>query len=267
MRQRVIGFLADLHTGSPYAPWPENFVIEPGFTIEPSDGQRTLNGYIKRAAEIFDKEKVDTVFLLGDMNDGGNRKEFARDRMTADLNQQVRASIMMLSPLCEGRKVYGVHGTGYHDSLDMKSEKYLIEELAKIGAGGRYWGPFKNAKVNGSVVNVSHGEGGALIYRATKSDRELLHALAGEAAGKIKDHVDLFARAHLHFYGYLDNGVNRYLAVPCFTDWIPYKFSLKLYGRQPDIGFVIAIFDGPGEITIKRYLFELPGIAQIAEEV
>jgi len=265
--RRAFLFVADTHVGSPYGPWPEDFQIEPGFFVQPSEGQLSINGYLSTMARKAENEQVDTVIFVGDLIDGGNRKEYARDRMSADLDNQVKAAIKLFLPVCLGKQVFGVHGTGYHDSLDMKAEKYIIEELAKKGGGGKYWGPFRNFRVNGHVVNVSHGQGGALIYRATKSDRELLHALAGEAAGKIKDHIDLFIRAHLHFYGYLDNGCNRYLACPCFTDWIPYKYSLKLYGRQPDMGFVIVIFEEDGEITVKRTLFDLPGIAQVPEDL
>ena len=99
LKRRVFALIADTHVGSPYGPWPEDFQIEPGFYIQPSDGQTVINNYlIKDALSIFDREQVDTVIFVGDLNDGGNRKEYARDRMTADLNYQSLAAIKLLTP-------------------------------------------------------------------------------------------------------------------------------------------------------------------------
>lgn len=263
---RSVAWIADTHLGNPYAPWPKEQEIAPGFTIDCGEPQETLGRYRDECIEKMKDYDVDTVIFVGDLIDGNNRKEFGRDRITTDIDIQAEAALKWLMPFCEGRRVFGISGTGYHDSVDSRKEHGIIENLG-TNKGDGYWGPYKNVRMNGSVISVSHGQGGALIYRATKSDRELLHALAGEASGKIPCHIDLFVRAHLHFFGYLDNGPNAYLAVPCFCDWIPYKFSLMLYGRQPDIGMVITVIDKDGAILPKKILFPLPGVAQRPAEI
>jgi hypothetical protein len=194
------------------------------------------------------------------MIDGNNRKEYGTDRLTTDLNLQIAAAKMLLTPLCEGRNVYGVHGTPYHDSLDMKADKLLIEQL-----GGTYWGALKNAKIGGTnlIFNLCHGVKGGTIYRSTKMDRELLFVLAAEAAQKIDFHIDLFIRGHFHFYGEVAQEANRFLQVPCWCDWIPYPPSLSLYGRmQPDIGGAIILIHEDDTITVVPKTYPLPGIAQ-----
>jgi hypothetical protein len=256
---RSIAFVSDLHVGSPYGLWPNEFVCPTGHIIKASRGQLKILEYWNDFLIQCKRYKVDTIVSLGDVVDGTNRKEYGRDRMVTDLNLQILAARQLLEPVTKGRKFFGVSGTGYHDSLDFRAEESLIKDL-----DGTYWGLLRNIKLKGTkvVLNVSHGRGGGTLYRSTKGDKELLFILAAEAAKKIDFHVDCFVRGHLHFYGYIDQAVNSYLACPGWTDWIPYPPSLGLIGKQPDIGFVIMLINNKNEISIKRKLFPLPNIAQ-----
>lgn len=263
--RRSILCLGDTHFGSPYAIWPESFQVpDTDYAIVASPGQCQILEYWEDMQRHADMYGVDTVVLTGDLIDGNNRKAYGRERMTADLDIQSMVGVSMLAPVCKGRKVVGVRGTDYHSSREVNAERYIIDAL-----GGVYGGRLRNYKLTGTpvTVNVSHGEGGSLIYRATKADRELLFLLAAEAAKKINFHVDLMIRGHLHYFGYLDQGINRYLSVPCWCDWIPYRPALRLYGRQPDIGWVILLVTEDGDIMVRRKLYPLPNTAQKEHDV
>lgn len=258
--KRSIGFVADMHIGSPWGMWPEGFTTEQGNVINPSPGQRTINGYFEEFCHECDHYEVDTIISMAEIIDGTNYFEQGASRLTADKDIQAEAAKLVLKPLVKEREFYGFLGSPYHDSKNGKIEKHVIEceEL-----GGKCLGVLANTKLRDTnrILNLAHGVGGSLIYRATKSDRELLFVLAAEAAKKIDFHVDLFVRAHLHFFGFLDQGINSYLQLPGWSDWIPYKFSLTVYGRQPDIGWVILLVDTDDNFHIIKKLYPLPQIS------
>jgi len=258
--RRSIAFLADLHIGSPFAPWPEGFKTQTGFKIVPSAGQQQLNEYFKDFLKACNKYKVDTVISLSEIIDGGNRKEYGQRLVTADLGLQVDAAVAFLRPLVKNREFFGVTGSMYHNSLDMDAEAEIIKQL-----GGTFLGRLRNLQLKecgGFTINVAHGEGGNYIYKGTKEDRELLWAKVLEGNNVLDFHIDLFARGHLHYYGYMERKNQAYIACPCWTDWIPYRPSLMLYGRQPDIGWVILQVARDGDFRLRKKLYQPPNIVQ-----
>ena len=265
MNKRVIAFITDLHVGSPYGLWPDDFVVPT--TQQPikcSPGQLELWEHWEDFKKKCDDYNVDTVISLGDLIDGNNPREYGRDRTTSDINMQIMGAKQIIEPIKKNRDFFGVKGTDYHSGSIVDAEQELIAQL-----NGVYWGRLKNIKLRNTNVhfNISHGEGGAFIYRATKADRELLFMKVAEAERKINFHIDLFVRGHLHYFGYLKMNTNAYLACPAWVDWIPYRPALGLYGRQVDIGGVIVIINDDDKITPIEFLYPLPNMAQNPMEV
>lgn len=256
--KRVVAFIADLHFGSPYAMWPEGFETDTGHPIPPGKGQILINQYFEDFKEKCNEFGVDTVISMAELIDGNNRKEYGRDRMTAEIDIQTQAAKQHLESFLEGRDFYGVSGSPYHNSLDTDAERMVVESL-----GGTFWGPIKNIKLKKTNIhcNICHGKGGNYIYRGTLSDKQLMFVKLAEAEKKINFHIDLFVRGHLHFYHYLDSNTNAYLNCPCATDWIPYPPALGLYGRQIDLGWVVVMFS-EDKIFPHKFLYPLPNIAQ-----
>lgn len=254
---RSVAFVSDLHVACPYSPWPDKFTCPTGHVVLPGPGQRTLNGYWKDFTKACNEYSVDTVVSLDELIDGNNRKEYGADRMVVDLNLQIEAAEKVLYPVVKGRKFFAVSGSPYHDSLDTKSSKAIVEHF-----GGQFLGMLANLSFNGVIVNVAHGVGGGLTYSSTKGDKEILWVESSKAKGRLPN-IQLMVRGHLHHFKYVESSDMAYLFLPGWTDWIPYKPSLGLYGRQPDIGWVIMLITDKGEIRFVKKIYPPPNIAQM----
>lgn len=250
---RRIVCIGDTHVGSECALWPDGFRTQAGNILSMNKVQVELWGAWLRFCNEEKVKTADTVFLLGDLCQGNNRKQWGAGTLTSDLSTQARAAVQLLKPLCEGKKVYGVIGSGYHDSLDVHLDALVIHEL-----GGTCVGELANLKFKelDHVINIAHGVGGGAIYTGTSADKEAIMADLGAARGKIPK-LSLIIRGHLHHYWYHEDHSIRFLQLPCWQAWYPFKALLKNYGkRQPDIGGVVVEIGD--DITVHRYLYPTP---------
>jgi hypothetical protein len=182
--------------------------------------------------------------------------------LTADLSEQIEACVELLGPLCGERKVVAVSGTKYHQSLDVKLHKVIAEKL-----GGECLGLLGNVKLKGTNITARllHGDSAASIYRSTVMDRELLFQRAAEALKKAPK-VDITIAGHWHWYAYLELADKRWLQVPGWITWFPWKGTS--YARmQPDIGGVVILIDENDRIEVRPILFPAVHIADKLEKV
>jgi len=253
--KRVLAFFGDLHVGSAYGLFPPQWEISAGNTIQQNTGQAKIWEFWLKALQTCKEWGVDTVLLLGDLIQGIHRKGFGAGNVLVEIDQQKDCCTSVLEPLCEGRKVYGVSGTEYHDAKELRADKDIIESLE-----GTYCGYIINGEIEGTnrMFNLAHGSSQAMIYRETVAAREVLFFREAEALGKL-DHYDLIARGHNHIYRHLDLPKCHYVLNPCWQAIRPDPYTLKNYAKMlPDIGFVIVAIDKGDRQHVIHWLMPEP---------
>jgi len=240
---RKIALLSDLHVGSRYAVFPDTYVgkddVRLGRSI--SDGQLQLLEYFEDFKTRCDRENVDTVFLVGDIMHGRNYADQNRDLVTPDLDEQVEAAYELLEDLCVDRRVGVWSGTKYHEALDTRIHSKLCDMLKSVASESRFFDKVANLRIvpTDHIANIHHGYSTAYIYKATQLEREARAILEASAMCKVP-RIDIVIRGHWHSYLYVQVYGIHLIQLPCFCTFIPYKGSLRLYGKfQPDLGGVI----------------------------
>jgi len=260
--KRILGFLSDTHVGGQVALFPKNFKTKGGVKITMNKGQEQLYKYWKDACKQF--KDCDTFFLLGDLIEGLNKREYGHGLILSDLNEQVNACIQLLKPMVGDKKTLIYTGSGYHGSSDFKCDQNIAEALPNA----EFCGAMENRKLKGCnfKINLAHGEGGASLYRATKMDKEALFFKVAESCNKLEA-PNLVVRGHLHFYTYLENEQMSYLQLPCWKAFEISKIYLKNIGRlQPDIGGCKVYVFEDNSMMIKPCLYPTPHITDAYSE-
>jgi len=254
--KRVIALLSDVHIGSRYAVFPDNYITEDGDKLSNARnaGQLKLLKCWKDFSTICDKFKVDSIFLVGDITAGMNPKELGMYMMTTDLDEQVDASVLLLKPLCENRKVGVWSGTTYHESLatNVKIHKRMAELL-----DGRYMGNLSNVRLTPSrkIANITHKSTGAVIYPETVMGRDMMLFKEAEALGLIPK-IHVIIRGHRHKWNYIHKVDQHYIQLPCWQAFIPWKGITRWYPRmQPDIGGALLLIDSKDRIRVWHFLY------------
>lgn len=172
--------IGDLHFGSIYAPM-QNFQTFDGRTINPSFEQQGLNEVFGFCVDRIRYWKVKNILFTGDLIQGKNIKDMARSLVTADLDEQQELAIRYLEPVCKGMTIYGVSGTGYHQSVDTEIEKKIIESL-----GGTFLNKMAWLRIPDSerIINLSHASASATIYPFGAMEREAVQML--KASGEMR---------------------------------------------------------------------------------
>ena len=255
---RRVGFISDMHVGSLFALWPDEYVIEgtggkeDGTKIVAGKSQRIIRQYYEDfiAREIKD---ADIILLLGDLAQGNNRKEYGRDITTAELSAQKRVCTEFLKPVCAGRPTYGVSGSKYHQALETSLDRDITESV-----GGKFVGLLKHLKVfEDYIIQIAHGgSSGGVLYEGTLLDRDLGLMMRAEGQKKIPYHVSLIVRGHRHTYRYFEWEEIAYLALPCWQAWTPWFPLVEKYGKwQPTFGGVVVDFWPGGTITKHKRFY------------
>lgn len=253
--KRIIAFFGDIHAGSVGAVFPPDFTTKDGNAITLNKAQSALYEYWQDALQTCDEFGVDTIMLVGDLIQGGNRKENGAGCLPVALDEQVEAAKQLLSTLCAGRTVLSVRGTPYHSSLDMDAERQVAKA---VGAKKHDW--VINGKIEGTsrTMNVAHGTSGAFVYRETAASREILFFDEAFAHGKL-DQYDLIVRGHNHIFLHLDKPGKHYLINPCWQTLTPSGYSMKQYAKwQPDIGFSMVLIDQKDRMQVMHFLYPTP---------
>lgn len=262
---RRVGFLSDLHVGSIFAVWPDSWTTEDGNTITANPGQQVLRQYWDDflTHEIQDAE---IIVLMADLCQGNNRKEFGRDLTVAELKAQADVAASMLASACQGRTVFGVSGSRYHNAMEVSLDRMVTEQV-----GGKFLGMLKHLRINGTdhVIQVAHGgSGGGVLYEGTLLDRDVGLMLRAEGEQKFDFHVSMIVRGHRHRYAYFETETGAYLALPCWQTWTPWSPMVEKFGkRQPSIGGVCVDFGPDGRVQHHKRVYPLVHIHDSLLEV
>lgn len=269
--KRIIAMVADTHVGSRYSLFPDNYVAEDGsqLSAQRNKGMLTLLSYWYDFIDICNTWGVDTVILNGDMIHGTHRKEFGRDMLTTNLDEQKEACVDLLKPLCKDRIIHTFTGSPYHDSLDSRRHRDLARDLNGVAKKSVYHGHLANIRLQGQegladterILNVAHGVSGASIYRTMVMDREGLFEAAAYGLGDLDFLPDVIVRAHWHTFIHIHLPKQHLIQLPCWAAWWPWKGSIVLYGKkQPHVGGVILFIDEADRIIVHHYLYKPPRI-------
>jgi len=268
--KRAIGLVSDIHFGSYYSLCPDNFELKSGNILKINDGQAMILDYWYRFIRICDELNVDTFFFAGDMVHGQNRKESGINLITTDLNVQQKMAMTLIEPVLKGRKSYWCAGSGYHASTPGHDpDESLCEKLGnKPDIHAEWLGNVALLRIGGKRISlVSHGGGGAFVYRETSMGREIQWAKMAFANQKLPK-IDLFIHGHWHWFSYLHEYDAHFVQLPCWIAYEPAPIFTKNYTRfQPDIGGAVLLLDDEDRITVWHYLYPLPHIVDEIRDI
>ena len=220
-------FVGDLHVGSRVALWLPHTLPDDTYI-----GMNPAQEYLFHCWEQFWREmkalEYDTVFLLGDMCDGNNRKEFGRDLSVGELGAQVEVTRELLAPHVRDKQVISIEGSRYHQSLDSSLDRRVSEGLYAAGAEKvSHEGTMAAGELNGTgrVVNVEHCRTNSVMYRAGGLDKDSW--LLDAAQNELGYYTDLLVSGHLHWSAIMDistgNRQRWIIQAPGWKLWFPYK--------------------------------------------
>jgi len=261
MAKPILGFMvSDLHVGSIYGLWPENYRFKGGgYILNP--GQEHLLGAWKKMLRRL-PPRLDFVLFNGDLIDGKQKKDEGRDLINTSTYHQRRACKRLVAPLLKkAKRVYVVRGTRYHEDED-EMEEFAESIGAECGDDEVYCKPVHRLRRGDIYIEARHKISGAWLYTLSALQRE--HRADKEAADFKGYSADLIIGAHRHQY--LIGGGNGWLAVtlPCMelqTDWAAEK-QANLW--IPDLGGVLLhIYPGAKKqglqpIFVQPYLYAHP---------
>lgn len=263
---RSCAIIGDTHTGSDYAPWPEIPVYTrtgKNLSGAASRQQKKLARDFNNFIDITHEFGVDTVFHLGDIVQGTNRKESGAETVTSELEYQKDAAEVLIAPIVEDRQLHIVSGSGYHQSLDSKVHQDMAKRLGQYNCDAQYHGPVRNIALKGTdkVINIGHTPSSGSKYLGYIMEIEYREIKIGQAAGTIPK-IDYVVRGHLHKYRHLDLPDMHLIQAPGWQAWYPLKGSSQGYARyQPDIGGIILMVDEWDRTIILHFLYDTPKIA------
>jgi hypothetical protein len=259
---RAIAWISDLHIGSKVALFPPEWTDEDGNTYTASAGQRIIHDCWNRFWGTCDDEKVDTVYVLADVVHGLNPAERGFGNLVGDLDYQKLIACDLLRPHLDGRKLFMVSGSTYHESKDYRVHRWLVEALRPYCREATFLGVMKHVRLlpTDKIANVAHGATAAVVYPATKMDRDGLFAQVAESQGKLP-HASWIIRGHGHEYIHLERKGRHSLQLPCWKGWEPSKLFVDMYGmKQPSIGGAIMFIDSKHRIVVHHFLLEDYGL-------
>ena len=251
--KRVIAVYSDTHVGSAYSVMPKDFENQKGNIIGLNDGQEYLLGHWNYCRKVCDRFGVDTVLLVGDLIHGLHRKKQGEGLILSELEDQKDASVKLFESLCKNRTVIGVSGTDYHNSMDTRTEKEIIQRL-----GGTYYGYVINGDIKGTkrTMNVMHGKSCAVVYPETTAGREMLFFKEAILENKLPK-ADILLRAHNHMYLHIHRRMMHFIKNPCWSLLEPSDYTMKNYAKfQPDLGMSLLLIDSDDRISSWHFLTE-----------
>lgn len=248
-----IGFLPDMHCGETRAVMKRGFITREGNPILPNAAQAIINMQWHRVARLFDKYKVQALFLPGDTFGGLNPIESGRHMMFG-MQDQIRMAKELLVPIAQDRKVFVWRGTQYHEYPKGVGEAHedLVTKLCAEGIDAYFMGAHSYMELvcpkRTRRIFVAHESPKALVYPATMASRDIMWALYGEARGTNLP-VDAIVRAHLHYWLHVDHDGIHAVQLPCWLGHTPYKQTIKYFFKlQPTIGGALMLVDNDGRM-------------------
>lgn len=229
----MIALVSDVHCGHVAAMWPENFIFSKNIMVKPANHQKLLLEYWR---DYWKSEAKDAEYVinLAESIEGGNKKEFGRSLVCADIDAQCDAFVRLIDPYIQGKKYFALSGSGYHDSMDTDVEQRIANDLR-----GKFFGVIANLKIKktGHVVWATHKAGEAMLYRSTMLDRNSLYFSAIKS--RLEDDPDIIVYGHHHKYFRVDTESRSNLICPSWKFWHPIKGAAKFAFTQPTVGGIV----------------------------
>jgi len=265
---RSVALISDTHVWSDYglvSRTPvydkKNAMINPPERLNP--GQKDIQScwYDKfiPTAKAFN---VDMIIHFGDALQGCNPKEGGIDLLHPNIDFQKEDFVNLMKPLVKGRKYIQMSGTTYHEVLNTRIHKDLVDKLKPYCREAIFGGKFANIHLEETekLLNCAHAATSALIYPANVIDRELVFIKVAVAEGRIPM-PNYLIRGHLHKYIHLDYVDIHGVQLPGWMAWYPLGDKVRLYGRtQPDIGWVLLLVDKLNRSILLHFVYPTPNI-------
>ncbi len=269
--QRIIALVSDLHVGSIYGLFPENYVMRDGNTIGLNEGQKKILGYFKDFVKTCKDFKTDTVFIVGDIISGVNWKELGRAMLPCDMDEQIKACAELLKLFGKEVKLCVWGGTPYHNSRELSAEEKLVDTLKKDGYNSQYMGQVTVCRLISEpkerLAFVAHEASSSMMYPETSMGRDIMFFLEGRALEKLPK-IDIVIRGHRHSWCHIHKSDIHYIQLPCWEAFTPYKNAIINYAKfQPDIGGAIMFLDDAARCRVFHYLYPNVHISDKTKDV
>jgi len=246
--------ISDLHCGSVWGLWHPDYKTRHQNTIRLNSVQEEIyEKWELMREEVNEGEGYDTVFLIGDLIDGLNKRNYGMERMVSNLNEQVGVVLKLLKPICKGKEVIGITGSAYHGSADYEIDRRICNELR-----GKYGGSICNVRLKHTdkIINIAHGSGFPPQYIGTKMSKEILLSIMSAKLEKTPN-IDILIRGHFHEYAHLEMLNRHFILNPAWEGTRHNLHSASNYLRfQPSTGCVKLEIDEES-INVKPYLYPL----------
>jgi predicted phosphodiesterase len=250
--EKNILVLSDIHVGSSWGLWPDQFDYEDTKTGNvdrylPNTTQRKLLVWWNEMLGYISKKDIQCIILNGDLVEGYQRKEYGRGTMP-DLSVQMEACINLLEQLPDV-PMYFTRGSGYHVVAgNMSTEQWIARAM-----GGIY-GDDLLVEECGIRMHVQHHvpvSNASWQYRSTPLARDLLlHAL--NASADKYGRVDVALRAHAHYFVAVYFRSQLGIISPCWQTRTPYAVKKDIV-TPPDIGYLLLKVEDQNNVMIDRH--------------
>ena len=255
------GVIADVQTGSAYAPWPPDFESSTFGKVLLNQGQTYLLDNWQRIAKEI--PSLDLLFLNGDEIEGQQPKDEARYVIEPEPQSQARAFLRLIEPfhkrVKKGGETYCTEGTAYHMGDCGTWSEYIAEQIGAIPmAGAHFCWDWLLLDVAGKHLDVAHRQSVTIAYKTTTQEREL------NFSEMHKIPADLVIRSHNHTYSWIElpreDRLQYYLSTPAWQLQTHYCRTSISPNRKDGtlLGMVVIEIDRDGTISKKPFLFEHP---------
>jgi hypothetical protein len=248
MGTRRVAVVSDMHVGSTVGLW-DTFVNPEGEPIVGTEASKQLGEYWEDYWEFARDVGYDSVFLVGDLCQGSNRKDAGRYLISSNLDWQTSVAADMLKPHVGGKIVHSVSGSQYHQGMETVLDEGVSRLLEPHCKSVQHWGEMVNLEMEGTdkVIQLTHGAGAGTMYRESAMGRRILNIAIGVGNGKLERDIDMVIEAHLHAYHYVEDEQRTFMINPCWMLSFPWKPIIKSYGRSmPTIGATVLEIDNRG---------------------
>lgn len=248
---RRLVFIGDLHIGSHAAPWPKGMKTDKGAEFIPSEQQLKLNEYWDEFWAGRAKT-ADTVYFLGDICQGNNRKEWGQGTITPNLHHQIDAAVEFIWRKVKGKQIRGVSGSKYHDSLDTSLDRRVIEDL-----NGEFLGALANRRVAGKNIQITHSLGAPPKYPGTFLSQTSQVLDEGIGRGDITHSIDIWVCGHYHQFNSLRVDNRLLIMNPGWQLWFEWAPMTRYYGnKKHKLGATVVDIKDNGEVNLYPYQYK-----------
>lgn len=237
--------ISDMHVGSKRGLCPPKVEFFDGGVYKASRLQRRV--YKEYVASAKKHDKPDVLFYLGDGIDGKHKRNYGHPVWNTDPQIQAETCADLIN-MWRARKVYMVHGTNYHVSIEgTQAEEWMARNvrLAQRGPDNRMAPPSRYVKVEDVTFHLGHHIGGTSVYqyRATPPAREMAKGLMASALN-LAPEADVILRGHVHHYYQIDDGTHKAVICPCWQLQTDYEAAKNPQGWLSELGFLEINVDG-----------------------